>query len=138
MNKTLFIVFLILFNTQSYCQNKNNKASAIIFKDTIEGFVFDSINNRLGDRIESQNTKMIKHFKYLGKDTLFINKQSSGDPHFICEFPNGPIFPHKTYSFAICFWHQHQKGYLNKTMSLEFSNGKQVFFNFKGRYLLQD
>ena len=138
MNKLLTFAFLIIIFNKGISQAKQYNAQAIVFKDTVGPFAFDSITNNLGNRIESENIKMVKHFKYIGKDTIFIKKQISGDPHFICDFPKEPIIPQRVYSFSICFWHKNQRGYLNKTMCLDFSNEKSVCFYFKGRYLYQE
>ena len=90
MRKKLLLVFLFFSIQQAFCQNTppSEIEENIIFKDTAENFVFDSIVNNFN---ELTNSKLIKHFKYIGEDPVVVLGKKSGDPYFICDYPRDPI-----------------------------------------------
>ncbi len=106
-----------------------------VFRDTIADFVFDSLNNDLGE-VEpvNINNRRTKRFIYLGEEPVSIVDQQSGDPHFICDYPIEPLKKGIVYSITICFWFQNGQGRFNKTMALRLSNGRLLFFTYKGVY----
>jgi hypothetical protein len=140
--KELFI--LILTMTSMPTNGQYNKpehplldTTNITFRDTIFDIAFDSTSHNLGKIIPSNangNNKLVKHFKYLGTDTIFIKRTWTGDPHFICEYPREQLIPNKIYSFTVCFYHERQ-GKLNKHMGFELSDGNSITFKFTGTYL---
>lgn len=112
--------------------------SSITFRDTIFNIAFDSIKHDLGKIIpsnENGNDKLLKHFKYLGTDSIYITKAWTGDPHFICEYPHEILIPNKIYSFTTCFWHEGRKGKMTKVMGFDLSDGNRISFTFTGTYL---
>jgi hypothetical protein len=108
----------------------------LVFKDTLFNLVFDAINHDLGSIIpENKNNEVIKYFKYLGTDSLFITKAWTGDPHYICYYPKELLIPNKIYYFKVCFANEGRQGKLNKKMGFNFSNGNTITFKFTGTYL---
>ncbi|MFM7709351.1 MAG: hypothetical protein ACKO5C_00405 [Ferruginibacter sp.] len=132
---TLISCFLVGFISFADAQTDPSSFTKFTFRDTIHNLVFDSLRNDMGE-VEpvNVNNQMVKHFIYLGDEPVFITSQKSGDPHFICDYPQEPIVRGKVYSFTVCFWFQNGRGHFNKQMMLELNNGKQIFFTFKGRY----
>lgn len=131
MKKNILLIVLFFYLQPLFSQTIKSNTNNVIFKDTIENFVFDSIVNHFDELIEP---RLIKHFKYLGKEPVFIVGQRSGDPHFICDYPQEPLLTNKIYSFTVCFYLPTGPAFFNKTMWLELSNGKNLYFTFKGKY----
>ena len=107
--------------------------SKIIFRDTFENFVFDSLKHDLGV-IDPSQTRMKKYFKYIGSDTILFTRAFTSDPHFIGEYPKGPLVPGRIYSITIAFYHRGKMGRMSKVMGLRMSNGKQIMWHFRGEY----
>jgi hypothetical protein len=135
LKKCILICNLLSFTAAAHAQIDNIYQGAPQLKDTIYNFVFDSINTDLGE-VEpvNINNRLTKKFIYIGDTPVVITCQKSGDPHFICDFPHEPIVKGKIYSFTVCFWFQGGSGVFNKLMSLELSDGRSLFFKFKGHY----
>ena len=108
-----------------------------IYADTLQGIATDSFSHDLGN-IPLVNNKLTKPFIYTGTDTLFIIRPWTGDPHYICEYPEGPIVKGNIYLFTICFWNEGRPGLFHKTMGFELSNGKMIAFIFKGNVLKKE
>ena len=139
LKKTLIAVFALVSLTSN---GQSKKAAStqvssdnIIFKDTLFNIAFDSITHNLG-LIEptNKNNRVVQHFKYVGTDTIFIARAWTGDPHYICEYPNEPLVPDTIYSYTICFWHKGRQGRMNKRMGFLLSNGNRIILKFKGEY----
>ena len=110
-------------------------AVQIIFRDTIHDFVFDSLTHDLGEVHGTTNARLVKHFKYIGTDSIYIRRAFSGDPHFICKYPGREILiPHNIYPFTICFWHKGRVGRMHKVMGFNLSDENIIYFRFKGHY----
>ncbi len=105
----------------------------IEFRDTLYLFAVDSLYNDLGE-IDPRNERMVKYIKYLGDTPIHITRVWTSDPHFICGYPQGVLEKNKVYPIKICFYHRGKMGPTNKSMGLDFSNGKQLNFHFKGHY----
>lgn len=105
--------------------------NSIVFKDTTFSIVTDSLSHDLGD-IPALNNELIKWFKYIGKEPAVIVKAWTNDPHFICEYPKGPLIKGKIYTFTVCFCNQGRLGKLNKEMGFYLSTGERISFIFKG------
>jgi hypothetical protein len=141
--KELFILILTIASMPTNGQYKKPEhplldTTNITFRDTIFNVALDSTSHNLGNIIPSNangNNKIVKHFKYLGTDTIFIERSFTGDPHFICEYPREPLIPNKIYSFTVCFFHQERQGKLNKHMGFVLSDGNRITFKFTGTYL---
>jgi hypothetical protein len=121
--------FFLLLSLGFFAQN-NGK----IFADTLQDIATDSFSHDLGN-IPMLNNKLNKSFIYTGMDTVFIIRTWTGDPHYICEYPKGPIVKGKFYFFTVCFWNEGRPGLFHKTMGFELSNGKRIAFIFKGNVL---
>jgi len=105
------------------------------FRDTVFEFVFDSIQHDLGIiDPEHSSERIIKHFKYIGHSPITIARAWTGDPHFICQFPNEPLIPNQIYPFTICFSHKGRVGTMSKQMGFELSDGRRITLQFKGHY----
>ena len=136
-----FYIGLILFLSITIItngQNQSNSAldsSTIILKDTTFNIVFDSVDNHMGLINPDIGTQvLVKYFKYIGTDTIFLSPWT-GDPHFICGYPKGPLVPHKLYSFKVQFSHRGRKGRLKKQMGFNLSDGNRITLRFTGEYL---
>lgn len=130
--KGLIITFTILAPFRVYAQPNQR-----VYADTLHGIVTDSFSHDLGD-IPMVNNKLVKYFNYTGPDTLFILRTWTGDPHYICDHPKGPIVKGKDYSITVCFWNEGRTGLFHQTMGFELSNGKSIVFVFKGRVLKKE
>ena len=138
--KTLTLIIFIFSASIVKGQNKLTQTtiqdtSNITFRDTLFNFVFDSLTNNLGLIPNNENKKLVKYFKYIGKEPICVSKTRSTDPHFICYYPNEVIIPNKIYSITICFWHEKRWGNMAKNMSIFFSNNTEIPLKFKGTYL---
>jgi len=132
---SLCIVISSSYSLTALCQSD---VSTIIFRDTIFEFAFDSLSNNLGEITTmnfNQKSRIVKHFKYLGSDTVFILKAWTTDPHYICDYPKTRLIPNQIYSFKVCFYHQSHGGSMNKSMGFIISNGQNILMRFKGRYV---
>ena len=135
MKQLMLIIVNIFFLLSGIAQSVEKKQASFQFKDTVYNFVFDSVNNDLG-LVEpvNINNRMIKHFIYTGDTPVIISGTKTSDPHFICDYPKEPIVKGKVYAFTVCFYFENGKGVFNKVMSLELSDGRSIYFRFKGRY----
>lgn len=136
MKKTIvlyiFSLLSLLCRSQEKLEDSNPK---IIFKDTLNNFVYDSISNNLGNLpITNTNSRLIKHFKYIGKEKVCIVKAWTGDPHFICEYPTDLLIPNKIYSYTICFYNLGMSPNMSKVMGFKFSDESLVSFKFYKKY----
>lgn len=143
MQKKLLVLILTLATTLTFGQSQRSAkilldTTSITFRDTIFNIAFDSTSHNLGNIIptnENENNELVKKFKYLGADTIYIRKAWTGDPHFICEYPQEPLITNKIYSFTVCFFHKGRQGTLYKHMGFNLSDGKKITFKFTGVYL---
>ena len=135
MRSMLLIGVLVGCAYFTHAQSSSSMPLNLVFRDTIADFVFDSLDNDLGDVAPvNTNNRRTKRFMYLGAEPVFIVGQQSGDPHFICDYPKEPLKKGVVYSITVCFWFQNGKGRFNKTMSLKLSNGQLLFFKYKGQF----
>ena len=110
--------------------------SNIEFRDTLFQVVVDSLSHDLGSIVPTnENSRLMKHFKYIGTTPLLITKTWTNDPHFICDYPKEVLIPDKIYSITVCFWHKGKKGRMSKKMGFILSNGNKISFTFTGTYL---
>jgi len=109
-------------------------SSQFVFRDTMFNLVFDSLTHNFGD-IKPINNRLIKHFKYIGTEPIFISRTWTTDPHFICEYPKELLMPNTVYSYTICFYHQNGGGIINKKMGFNLSDGNRITIHFKGQYI---
>ena len=87
-----------------------SKAQTVVLKDTIGDFVFDALVAEM-DTVEAKNSRLIKYFKYIGSDSVKINRTWTTDPHNICQYPFNQILKKDSiYSFMVCFLHQGRYG----------------------------
>ncbi|MGQ0740290.1 MAG: hypothetical protein ACT4OJ_14655 [Bacteroidota bacterium] len=121
--------FFLLLSPGILAQNSEK-----IFADTLQGIATGSFSHDLGN-VPMQNNKLIKSFIYTGDDTVYILRTWTGDPHFICDYPKGPMVKGNIYLFTVCFWHEGRPGIFHKTMGFNLSNGKTIAFVFKGNVL---
>ena len=138
--KTLTLIIFIFSASIVKGQNKLTQTtvqdtSNIIFKDTLFNFVFDSLTNNLGLIPNNENKKLVKCFKYIGKEPIVFSNARGGDPHYICYYPKEVIIPNKIYSFTVCFWHKKRWGNMAKNINIYFSNNTEILIKFKGTYL---
>jgi hypothetical protein len=107
--------------------------TSISFRDTISNIAVDSLSNNLG-QIEIALTnfpnQLVKYFKYIGIEPIFITRAWSGDPHFICKHPKEQLIPNKIYSFTVCIFPY--PGFMCKTMGFDLSDGNRISFMFTG------
>jgi len=106
----------------------------IVFKDTIFSIVTDSLSHDLGD-IPAVNNKLVKWFKYIGKEPVVIVKAWTNDPHFICGYPKEPLINGEIYSFTVCFSNNGRAGHFNKIMGFDLSSGERISFRFKANVI---
>ncbi|MEI6349085.1 MAG: hypothetical protein WCP69_14150 [Bacteroidota bacterium] len=131
MRKIILLVLLlnsivVLSGQKTTTDNPNS----IVFKDTLFSIVTDLLNHNLGD-IPAVNNKLVKYFKYIGKESVCIVKAWTSDPHFICEYPIEPLVIGKIYSFTVCFSNNGRVGHFNKVMGFDLSSGERIYFRFK-------
>lgn len=117
---------------------ENIDTSNIVFRDTIYNLVFDSLTHNLGD-IDTphiNNSKIVKYFKYIGKQPLIMGRpQRGGEPSHICNYPLGVLIPNKVYSLSFCLMHQGKKGKMAKIFTILLSDGNTLEITFKGNHL---
>lgn len=139
INERRLLLFIFLLTTiLTYGQNGKPimDITNITFRDTIFNIAFDSISHHLGNIVPSnKNNRLVKYFKYIGKEPIFIKKTWTSDPHFICEYPKELLMPNKIYSFTICFWHQDRQGNMTKVMGFDLSDGNRISLKFTGTYI---
>jgi hypothetical protein len=137
-----FLLTLICFSISLAFQAQNktitNATTDTIqytFRDTLGNFVLDSATHNLGQISQSkENNKLVKHFKYIGKEPIVITRAWTGDPHYICEYPKEPLVFNQVYSFTVCFWHRYGQDKLNKKMGFRLSDGSTITLLFIGQY----
>ena len=128
MRKT-FVLYVLLCTTTIFA---NAQPQIVVLKDTIGDFVFDALVTEM-DTVEAKNSRLIKYFKYIGTDSVKINRTFTSDPHYICQSPYNQILKKDSiYSFTVCFSHQGRVGNFHKSMGFNFSNGQGVLLTFKG------
>lgn len=130
--KNFLLLFLLSTLTISNLHAQNEQQLKVEFKDSFQFFVTDSFLHDLGE-IPDTNNKIVKYFKYIGSEPVFIQRTFTGDPHFICRWPREPLMPGQIYSFTVCFWHKHRRGHFKKRMGFILSNNERISFIFKGR-----
>lgn len=101
------------------------------FRDTLQQFVTDSFNHNCG-KVRPENGQIRKPFKYIGTDTVYVVQTWTGDPHYICDYPQMKLEPGKVYTITACFHHRGRKGPFDKRMGLIFNNGQRLDFHFTG------
>jgi hypothetical protein len=137
-----FLIFWVAFLTNGQVIKHSSASidlSSSVFRDTVSCIAFDSISHNLGYIAPvNENNRVVKYFKYLGKEPVVITRAWSPDPHFICDYPREPLLFNHVYSFTTCFWYQGQRGSLSKSVGLDFSDGTKVTFKFNGVYRTND
>jgi hypothetical protein len=136
MKRSCFIICLFILSLSALGQPgkgnvKINSMDTILFRDTVSKVQIDSLSHNLGVVLPA-NTTLVKYFKYTGTDTVFIDGTWTGDPHYICKYPEGPLISNKIYTITICFNLQGREGLFAKQMGFHLSNGTKVDFLFKG------
>ena len=143
MNQIIGLILITFLFTTCVTFGQDGKSSKLsadtlnmTFKDTVFNFAFDSISHNLGDIVPTyENNRLVKYFKYIGTEPIVINRAWTGDPHYICIYPEEPLIPNKIYSFTICFYHQNRLGKMTKTMGFDLSDGTQIYLTFTGTNL---
>ena len=126
----------LTFGQNGQSQKTIQDSINISFKDTVFSIALDSISHNLGQIVPTNdNNRLVKYFKYIGTEPIFITGAWTGDPHFICEYPKEQLIPNKIYSFTVCFWHQDRQGSMTKMMGFDLSDGNRISFKFTGTYL---
>lgn len=139
--KGLLLIIFTSTTVLTYGQNGKSEKTIqdtanISFRDTIFNIAVDSISHNLGQIVPTNdNNRLVKYFKYIGTEPIFITRAWTGDPHFICEYPKEQLIPNKIYSFTVCFWHQDRQGSMTKIMGFDLSDGNRVSFKFTGTYI---
>jgi len=139
--KGLLLIIFIFTTALTFGQNRQSQKTTqepanISFKDTVFQIVVDSISHNLGQIVPTNdNNRLVKYFKYIGTEPIFITRAWTGDPHFICEYPKDQLIPTKIYSFTVCFWHKDRQGSMTKMMGFDLSDGNRISFKFYGTYL---
>lgn len=107
--KKLLLLAFIFTTVLTYGQNRKSAkilldSTNITFRDTIFNIAVDSISNNLGQIVPTNdNNRLVKFFKYIGAEPIFITRAWTGDPHFICEYPKEQLLPNKIHSLcAFC------------------------------------
>ena len=140
MNVTRCIKFIIIMlPCWGYGQAGGRKpvtdTTALVFKDTLYNLAFDSLKHDLGEIIpRNENNRLTKHFIYVGNEPMSIIGTWTSDPHFICDWPKGPLIPYKVYAYTVCFWHEGRQGSMHKEMGFYLSNGEKITLIFTGKY----
>lgn len=133
----LSAIFCVSFSVVNYGQRDLSKSSIdtsqIVFRDTVFNFLIDSTSHNLG-LIDRSQTRVIKHFKYIGTEPVKITRAWTGDPHYICQFPAETLLTNQIYSFTICFWLRDGYGKLSKNMGFDLSDGSRITLYFCGNY----
>jgi acetolactate decarboxylase len=135
--KILFTLLIGLMTHFALYAQTTLAANRVVFKDTVLQFAFDSVRHNLGWINPRKNARVTKHFQYIGTETVSITRAWTGDPHYICDYPRGPLKPNKTYAFSVCFSHKKRTGILSKEMGFDLSNGEKMTFRFTGQYAPQ-
>lgn len=108
------------------------KVDSIVFADTLGSIVTDFFVHNLG-KIDHLPPRIVKYFKYIGKEPAVIVKTWTTDPHFICRYPNDPLLYGKIYAIVICFYDR--PGSMRKQMGFNLSDGQAIRFEFKAEVL---
>ena len=127
------ILLMLVAGTDPCFAQKGGKTQT----DTLHGTGTDSFVYDLGN-VPMTNFTIVKYFVYEGPANASIVRTLTGDPHYICKYPEGPLTKGTKYSFSICFANATKSGVFNKTMGFVYSNGAQVKFVFKGTVLPAD
>jgi hypothetical protein len=111
-----------------------NDAASMRYRDTLGFIVMDSFLHNFGNiaPVDHNNTRVVKHFKYIGSDSVFITRTWTSDPHFICQFSKERLIPQVDYTLTICFAHRGRQGIMHKTMGFDLSDGTRIVLQFKG------
>lgn len=108
----------------------------MIFRDTVFNIAVDSLSHNLGKIVPTNDhNRLVKYFKYVGKDSIYISRAWTNDPHYICEYPKDVLIPNQIYTFTVCFWHHNRQGAISKIMGFDLSDKNRITFMFKGTYL---
>ena len=136
------LLFAFFFAQHCFSQVKTNAITSnpdsVVFRDTFHGWVADSFVNNMGEVRQEPSTYLIKHFKYIGKDTVWITNAFTNDPHYICQWPKEMLIPGKVYAFKVCFTFQGRPGSFNKVMGFHLSNGISITYRVEGRVLMKN
>jgi Family of unknown function (DUF6370) len=106
-------------------------SDSIVFSDTLHSIAIDSFNHNMGN-VTPATRRLVKYFKYIGKEPIEIQSIWAGEPHFICEYPKEPLMPEQIYSITICFWFHSSPSNFSKAMGFIMNNGERISFHFKG------
>ena len=136
--KWLVLVIFSFMTVLTYGQDEKSvktivDTTNIFFRDTISNISVDSLSNNLGQiEIAMKNNphQLVKYFKYIGTEPIFITRAWTGDPHFISKYPKEQLIPDKIYSFTVNFYHR--PGFMCKTMGFDLSDGNHISFMFTG------
>ena len=113
LQKLLLIILPLFFVKITVGQNLKIydtmlDSSVVVFRDTISNFVFDSTCHDVGIIKSNQKSVLLtKYFKYIGTDTIIIEKAWTTDPHFIYGYPPEPLIPNKIYTFKALLPYRH-------------------------------
>jgi hypothetical protein len=120
-------------NSQSHCLTDTTQ---ITFRDTISNIVVDSLTHNLGQIVPTNNyNRLVKYFKYIGTEPVYVVRVWTSDPHYICQYPTEILIPNKVYSFTTCFAHHGRQGKMKKIMGLDLSDGTTISLKFTGTYI---
>ncbi len=136
------LAFCFVVNQSVFAQQKerlDTDTSLVQFKDTIDVLAFDSATHILPSvTIHQGNFSIVKHFKNIGHHPVFIESTYTTDPHFICNYPQEPIMPGKTYAFKICFTFGSGSAFnyhWRKTMGFVLSDSTRIPLQFEGEVM---
>lgn len=120
------------YNWQHNADIDTVDTNSIVFRDTLFSIVTDSLSHDFGEISIRGTYTLIKYFKYIGNDTVHITRVWTGDPHYICKYPQEPLVSGKIYSMSVCFYFGGRRGRFQKTMGFNLSNDKVISFRFSG------
>lgn len=93
--------------------------------------VFDAKALELG-LLPQENMRVTIPFVYLGKEPQLISRVWTGDPHYVCKYPQEPLMPGKEYTLTVCFWLRDRPGPMNRNVTLWLANGRAFVCRLRG------
>ncbi len=134
---TLIFFLTLIFSPLLGLSQADSTSQSIQFRDTMHHIATDSLLHRFGD-IPPTRYKTVKPFCYVGTDSVFIKKGWTGDPHYVCRYPQGHLIPGKVYYLTFCFTHRGKRGRFDKPMGIVLSDGSRVLFRFRGNVISEE
>ncbi|WP_107038632.1 hypothetical protein [Brumimicrobium mesophilum] len=109
---------------------RDELALNMVFMDTLNYFVVDSLTHNLG-LISDDQLVITKYMKYIGEEEITL-KRINNLPFYIAVFPQTTLMKNQTYLFTVIFPFENNVRPFQTELGFELSNGSSLMFEFKG------